>query len=138
MIFGSVKEMTDAVKPTAAVLTDRVSVTNASAITGELVDRLAWTAAFGADPETKGTARWIIRSLAAAAGIRPASIHDLYMARGRGETGGFTVPAINVRGLTYDTARSIFRTALKLDAGAFILEIARSEIGYTDQRPAEY
>ena len=38
----------------------------------------------------------------------------------------------------YDTARSIFRTAIALGAGAFILEIARSEIAYTDQRPAEY
>ena len=52
--------------------------------------------------------------------------------------GGFTVPAINVRGMSYDTARAIFRTAIKLDAGAFILEIARSEIAYTEQRPAEY
>jgi fructose/tagatose bisphosphate aldolase len=34
--------------------------------------------------------------------------------------------------------RAIFRTALRLDAGAFILEIARSEIAYTEQRPAEY
>jgi fructose/tagatose bisphosphate aldolase len=60
------------------------------------------------------------------------------MARGRGETHGFTVPAINVRGDAYDTARSIFRTAKAMNAGAFILEIARSEIAYTDQRPAEY
>src|SRR5947208_1368498 len=60
------------------------------------------------------------------------------MARGRGEIHGFTVPAINVRGLSYDTGRSIFRTANRLKAGAFILEIARSEIGYTEQRPAEY
>jgi fructose/tagatose bisphosphate aldolase len=60
------------------------------------------------------------------------------MARGRGESGGYTVPAINIRGVTYDTARSLFRTAKKLDAGAFICEIARSEIAYTDQRPAEY
>jgi hypothetical protein len=52
--------------------------------------------------------------------------------------GGFTVPAMNVRGMSYDTARSIFRVANKLDAGAFILEIARSEIAYTDQRPTEY
>src|ERR687895_2787453 len=52
--------------------------------------------------------------------------------------GGFTVPAINVRGAAYDTARSIFRTARRLDAGAFILEIARSEIVYTEQRPGEY
>jgi len=80
MTFGSVKEMTDAVKPAATVLSDRVSVTSAAAITGELIDRLAWTAAFGSDPEIKGTARWIIRNLAAAAGIRPASIHDLYLA----------------------------------------------------------
>src|SRR5262252_287911 len=138
MTFGSVKEMTDAVKPAATVLTDRVSVTNASAITGELVDRLAWTAAFGADPEIKGTARWIIGNLAAAAGIRPASIHDLYLAMGRGESGGFTVPAINVRAMAYDTARAVVRSAKKLNAGAFIFEIARSEIGYTEQRPHEY
>src|SRR5918999_5358 len=45
---------------------------------------------------------------------------------------------MNVRGMTYDTARSIFRTAMRLEAGAFILEIARSEIAYTDQRPSEY
>jgi len=138
MTFGSVKEMTDSVKPAATVLSDRVSVTNPSAITGELVDRLAWTAAFGADPEIKGTARWIIGNLAAAAGIRPASIHDLYLAMGRGEAGGFTVPAINVRAMAYDTARAVIRSARKLNAGAFIFEIARSEIGYTEQRPHEY
>jgi fructose/tagatose bisphosphate aldolase len=40
--------------------------------------------------------------------------------------------------MAYDTARSIFRTAIRLDAGAFILEIARSEIAYTEQRPGEY
>jgi fructose/tagatose bisphosphate aldolase len=60
------------------------------------------------------------------------------MARGRGEVRGFTVPAINVRGASYDTARSIFRTAIAMKAGAFLLEIARSEIAYTEQRPAEY
>src|SRR5580765_4566876 len=138
MTFGSVKEMTDAVKPAATVLTDRVSVTNPAAVSGELVDRLAWTAVFGADPELKGTARWILRNLSAGAGIRPASIHDLYLAMGRGEAGGFTVPAINVRAMTYDTARAVVRSAKKLNAGAFIFEIARSEIGYTEQRPHEY
>jgi fructose/tagatose bisphosphate aldolase len=51
---------------------------------------------------------------------------------------GFTVPAINIRGLTYDVARSIFRKALEMKVGAFIFEIARSEIGYTKQRPLEY
>ena len=137
-MFDSVKEMTDALKPAATVLSDRVSVTSVSAASPELVDKLAWTAAFGGDAELRGTARWIIRSLAAAAGIRPASIHDLYMAMGRGEAGGFTVPAINVRAMAYDTARAVVRSAKNLDAGAFIFEIARSEIGYTEQRPHEY
>jgi tRNA sulfurtransferase ThiI len=138
MMFTSVKDMSDAVKPAAAVLTDRVSVTNAAAITGDLIDRLAWTAVFGRDAELRGTARWIVRALAADAGIRPASINDLYLAMGRGEAGGFTVPAINVRAMAYDTARAVIRAAKKLKAGAFILEIARSEIGYTEQRPHEY
>jgi fructose/tagatose bisphosphate aldolase len=103
-----------------------------------LVDRLAHTGAFGATPEIRGTARWALRSVAASRGILPASIHDLYMAMGRGETGGFTVPAMNIRMMTYDTARAALRAAKSLNAGAIIFEIARSEIGYTEQRPHEY
>jgi fructose/tagatose bisphosphate aldolase len=137
-MFASIKEMTDALKPAVTVLSDRVSVTSVSAVSPENIDKLAWTAAFGGDAELRGTARWIIRNLAAAAGIRPASIHDLYMAMGRGEAGGFTVPAINVRAMAYETARAVIRSAKALNAGAFIFEIARSEIGYTEQRPHEY
>jgi fructose/tagatose bisphosphate aldolase len=103
-----------------------------------LIDRLAHTGALGATPELKGTARWILRSVAAARGIRPASIHELYMAMGRGETGGFTVPAMNIRVMSYYTARAALRAARKANAGAIIFEIARSEIGYTEQRPHEY
>jgi fructose/tagatose bisphosphate aldolase len=140
MTFGSFKDMSDALKPVATILSDRLSVTSAGAVEKmpELVDRLAWTAVFGGDPELRGTARWVIRGLGAARGIRPASIHDLYRAMGRGDAGGFTVPAINVRMLAYDTARAVVRAATRLAAGCFIFEIARSEIGYTEQRPHEY
>ncbi|MFH1594250.1 MAG: class II fructose-bisphosphate aldolase [Candidatus Omnitrophota bacterium] len=71
-------------------------------------------------------------------GVYPWSINDLYLARGKGDFGGFTVPAINLRIMTYDLARAIFRAAKKLNAGAFIFEIAKSEMGYTDQAPQEY
>ncbi len=101
------------------------------------MDTLVRAAVFGGGPE-KEHARWLIWEIGQAVGVRPSSIEELYMARGRGECHGFTVPAINVRGMAYDTARSIFRTAIAKKAGAFILEIARSEIAYTDQRPAEY
>jgi len=60
-------------------------------------------------------------------------------ARGRGDIpANFTVPAMNLRSLSFEAARAVFRVAKKVDAGAFIFEIARSEIGYTDQRPSEY
>lgn len=87
----------------------------------------------------QGWARYLTRLIALEVGLVPASIHDLYMARGRGEVPPtFTVPAMNLRALSFDAARAVYRTALSLNAGAFIFEIARSEIGYTDQRPAEY
>jgi fructose-bisphosphate aldolase class II len=115
-----------------------VTVKNEKAIAGEAMDKLVRQAVFSKDEHDRNYARWLIWEIGQAVGVRAASIHDLYMARGRGEIGGFTVPAINVRGMSYDTARAIFRVAKKLDAGAFILEIARSEIAYTEQRPAEY
>ena len=48
------------------------------------------------------------------------------------------MPAINVRMIAYDTARAVFRAAWARKAGAILIEIARSEIAYTEQRPAEY
>jgi fructose/tagatose bisphosphate aldolase len=136
--FQSVDEMTAAVNPVALVSGETVDVKQLGAVPGDLVDRLAWTSVLGTDPVVRGTARWIVRSLAAAVGLRPSSIHDLYMAMGRNEVSGFTVPAINVRMMAYDTSRALFRAAKALDAGAVILEIARSEVGYTEQRPGEY
>jgi fructose/tagatose bisphosphate aldolase len=75
---------------------------------------------------------------AAAAGVYPASIQDLYAARGADKYKGLSVPAMNLRALSYDSARAIFRAAKKINAGAFIMEIAKSEMGYTNQRPSEY
>ena len=101
------------------------------------IDALVRKAVFGSEDE-KAHARWMIWEMGQQAGVRPASIHELYMARGRGEVPAFTTPAMNVRVMAYDTGRAIFRAAKRLDAGAIICEIARSEIAYTDQRPAEY
>ena len=115
----------------------KVAVSGEAAVASDAMDRLVRAAVFG-ETDEKEHARWLIWEIGQAVGVRAASIQDLYMARGRGEVNGFTVPAINVRGMAYDTARSIFRTAIKMNAGAFLLEIARSEIAYTDQRPAEY
>ncbi len=119
------------------VLDGRVTVHDESAIASPAMDKLAYTAVFGEQDE-RDDARWLIWEIGQSIGVQVASIHDLYLARGRGEVSGFTVPAMNIRGMAYDTARALFRSAVRLKVGALILEIARSEIAYTDQRPAEY
>jgi fructose/tagatose bisphosphate aldolase len=105
---------------------------------GEALDSLVWTGVFGSD-ELRDPARAAVLEQARAAGVYPASIHELYVARGRREVPAtFTVPAINVRGMAYDTARALMRARKALDVGPMLCEIARSEVSYTDQRPAEY
>jgi len=105
---------------------------------GEALDRLVWTGVFGG-PELRDAARAAVLAQARSAGTYPASIQALYAARGRREIPPrFTVPAINIRAMAYDSARALMRARKAADAGAVILEIARSEITYTDQRPAEY
>jgi fructose/tagatose bisphosphate aldolase len=105
----------------------------------EKIEILVEKAVLDEDEETRNSARYLIRKIAAEAGAYPQSIHDLYLARGRGEVANtFTVPAINLRSLTFYAADIIFNIAQEMNAGAFIFEIARSETGYTEQRPSEY
>lgn len=103
------------------------------------VDDLVYTAVFSSNEEAKAEARRQIHLRARRAGAVPSSIYPLYQAIGRNEVARkFTVPAFNIRALTYDVARALFRAAMRHDVGPFIFEIARSEIGYTEQRPGEY
>lgn len=120
-----------------AVDGDKVTVTDEARLP-EYMDGLVRSAVFGEGVERE-TARWLLWEIGQAVGIFPASIHDLYIAIGHGKVPhNFTVPAMNIRGMNYNTSRAVFRAANKLNVGALLLEIARSEMGYTDQRPAEY
>ncbi|MCZ2127180.1 MAG: class II fructose-bisphosphate aldolase [Anaerolineales bacterium] len=102
------------------------------------VGKLAERSALAAD-ESAGWARFFVRAAALELGAYPASIHELYMARGRGDAPmTFSTPAFNLRALSHHAARAMFRAAKKINAGAFIFELARSEMSYTAQRPSEY
>jgi fructose-bisphosphate aldolase class II len=131
------RQLVDLYGGTVAFAAGGVAVRDPARLQTAATDQLAWRAVF-AEGEEREAARWLLWELGQATGARPASINALYLARGRGEVRGFTVPAINVRAMAYDTARAIFRAARAGKAGAIILEIARSEIAYTEQRPAEY
>lgn len=126
----------DKMKGAVSVLEGRLQIKNSDAVRNGM-DELVFDAVFAEDEETRKDLLILIKELAKAAGAVPSSIQGLYEELGKNYQ-GFTVPAINIRGLTYDTARAIFRKALEKNVGAFIFEIARSEIGYTKQRPLEY
>ena len=117
---------------------DRLVVDDETAFRRDVIRDLAWTAAFATDEATIVASQWLIHEAARELGAHSASIHELYMARARGEVSGFTVPAINIRAQTFDMARTIYETAEAADVGAVILELARSEQTYTFQRPIDY
>jgi hypothetical protein len=102
-----------------------------------MLDRWARAAAL-AEPDVRQAAIWAIREAAHASGTVPASIHSLYVARGKDRWSNKTVPAMNLRGWTYQTCRAAFRAARKMDAGLLIFEQALAEAIYAKQTPAEY
>ncbi len=79
-----------------------------------------------------------ITEIAKSKGISSGSTMALYDHVAKGQAHGFTVPAFNIRFATYNTARAIIRAAIRNNVGAFIFEIAKSEMKYTQQTPSEY
>ncbi|MEW5944613.1 MAG: class II fructose-bisphosphate aldolase [bacterium] len=138
-MYENTEKMLKAVSGAVEIEDGETIVTGEERLVGGVIDDLIRTATLHDDEKTKSAARWIIRESAQALGIYPASINDLYLARGRGEVkGDFSVPAVNIRFLTYDVARALFRAARRNNSLAFIFEIAKSEMGYTFQQPGEY
>lgn len=137
MIHESVYELRKELRGSVQVVHGQVQVLDEEKLRQHDIDALARDAVFGT-PAVKESARWLIWELGQALGACPASIHDFYVARARNAWHDRTTPAMNIRFTTYDTARAAFRAAKKTKTGAFVFEIARSEMGYTDQEPAEY
>lgn len=69
---------------------------------------------------------------------RFASIYNLYQKIAKGELANFSTPAFNLRVLTFDCAKALFRVAKKFRTNLFIIELAQSEIDYTKQGPKDF
>jgi len=116
----------------------KITVKNPEIFREKIIDNLVDTIILTDNPHLKRICHWAAYSAGMQLGVIPSSIQGLYEAMGKGAVKGFTVPAMNIRMLTFDLVRAAFRAAEKINAGSFIFEIAKSEIGYTDQRPVEY
>ena len=137
MIYESTYEVRQALKSAAVIKGDRVEVVDLAKLQAGPIDTLARSAVFGCDA-VRQFSRWMIWEIGQALGARPASIHEFYIARGKGVWQNRTVPAMNIRFTNYDTTRAALRAANRMNAGALIFEIARSEMSYTEQAPAEF
>jgi fructose/tagatose bisphosphate aldolase len=137
MLFNHKDEITNQLKNIATQDNGGIKIEDADKLRGDALDQLVQNAVLNPSAEIKGLSRFLIKSAALELGIVNSSIQGLYDARGRGEVKGFTVPALNIRGMPYELCRAIFRTAIKSNAGAFIFELAKSEMSYTFQEPTE-
>ncbi|MDD5465792.1 MAG: fructose-bisphosphatase class II [Candidatus Omnitrophica bacterium] len=135
--FANVKAVNAALKDIVEVSNTGVKVLNVEQLRGSLIDKLVYDATFNPDKEVVALCRKLIKDIAASQGIAPRSVYELYVEKAK-DTTKSTTPAINVRGMAYNTARAIFESANAKNVGTFILEIAKSEIKYSGQRPAEY
>ncbi|MFB3851549.1 MAG: class II fructose-bisphosphate aldolase [Acidobacteriota bacterium] len=138
MVFDSVKAMEDKLQNAVIFEGGKAVLKDKSLLQGELTDSLIKTAVFAEEDALKAKARFFIKLISNALNIRLASIHSLYAEIGKGNVRAMTVPAMNLRGLAYDSARAFYRAAKRLNCGAFIFEIAKSEMQYTSQKPNEY
>ena len=137
MLHESVYELRTQLKNVVNIAQGKVEVVDLDQLRQSAIDTLVRDAVFG-NEEVKQFSRWLIWELGQTLGARPASIHDFYIARARDEWQDRTVPAMNIRFASYDVMRAALRAAQKSNTGAFIFEIARSEMSYTEQAPAEY
>ena len=135
--MSDLNELLKLVDGSIAIREGRVEVKDAAKLRGG-VNRLVQTSALESGKGKVGRDSWFDRRLWSWASSPVPSTSSTWRC-GRGETPNtFTVPAMNLRVLSYHAARAVFRVAKRMNAGAFIFEIARSEMGYTDQEPAEY
>ncbi|MEN9389194.1 MAG: hypothetical protein RLY61_278 [Candidatus Parcubacteria bacterium] len=105
----------------------------------EVVRALVKEYVFETDTALKQQAKNTIWDLCLQKNIFPSSINDIYMKRAHNQLPHtFTVPAFNIRGITFDIAKEIFAVAKETDTSYFIFELSRSEMGYTGQDCEEY
>ena len=82
-VAGSVAELLHLLDGLARVHDGAVEIEDEAAFRDRGIRDLAWTATFSDDQSTVDAARWMVWEASQALGARSASIHDLYLARGR-------------------------------------------------------
>jgi fructose/tagatose bisphosphate aldolase len=117
----------------------QINVTDKQFLVEKLIDDLVYSTVFSENKIVEQKCKYIILNTAKSLGIIPCSTNNLYKnGFAKEKIKEITVPAINIRTMTYDIAQLIFKEIIDKKIGILIFEIARSEINYTKQSPSEY
>ena len=87
-VAASVPELLSLLDGVAHVAEGMLVVDDEARMRSTGIHDLSWSATFSEDAEVVEAARWIVWEASQLLGAPSASIHDLYLARGRGEVGG--------------------------------------------------
>lgn len=109
-MYISVDELHRALVGVLSIDADGVHIIDEKMLRASVIDALVFTAVFAPEADLGARSRSLIRRAANALGIRCASLRTYYLAVGRGEAPTTaTVPAINMRTLTYNVARTLVK-----------------------------
>lgn len=112
MFFQTMSQLGDTFQGIIKISNGSVRVLNPSQIRGPLLERLAFTAALHEKVEMRGTARWLIKMFTPYFGI------DIEVHQKDASASG---PTIEIHGMGYALARTLFRTARTYQLRTFIL-----------------
>lgn len=138
MLYKDAQDVMEKTRGTLTISAKGVTVADKAELEATVIDELVYNLCLNESPAVRNVCAWVIWAAAAELGIYSSSIQGLYEARGKEKYTKVTVPAVNIRGLTYDVCRALVRTGMKHKSLTFAFEIAKSEIEYTFQRPQEY
>ncbi len=138
MLYQSREDLLASLEGIIRLGSEEVTVLHGEQLRRQLIDTLVYNALFNTDLRIREVSKWVVHAAALYLGAVPSSIQNLYQARSQEDYTSKTLLALNIRGLTYDTARAVFRTLKTLDCTATLFEYGVDEAAITDQSPSEF
>jgi len=139
MIYKDLSQLHNEVSKTLDYRNGNIKVINEKLLKEKVIDNLIYSTVFSENQMVSAKCKYIIINTARSLGIIPSSTNNLYKnGFAKEKIKEITVPAINIRTLTFEIAQLIFNLMLEKNIIGVIFEIAGSEIDYTKQSPSEY
>jgi fructose/tagatose bisphosphate aldolase len=138
MLFETMEDFRSALDGVLEVHNDEVRIIDQARFRNRTIDQLVYNAVFQPYDDWREFIHWLIRESAAVMEVHPASLYSFYEAEGKGLIPRMTVPACNLRTLSYDLARPCFRAAHQQNAGPLLFQLSQLEFAFTEQSPSEF